>query len=86
LQPSSAIGFSLESQQNAPHARAHPTIRFTKNIAVEIAVAGRRAFGDDLDVAGGHTRPIEIDASRRLLLPLHAREGPGKLREDVRAA
>ena len=53
---------------------------------MEIAVAGDCALGGVLELAGGHARPAEIDASRGLLLPLFQSEEPGKLREDVRTA
>ena len=67
------------------HARATHTY-FAEKTLMEIAAAGRRALGRFLGIAGGHARPAEIDASRRLLLPLLTREEPGKLRENVRAA
>jgi hypothetical protein len=86
LQPSSAIGFSCQPQQNAGHARATETLPFTENPAVEIVAAWLRAVGDFLDAARGHAGPAEVNASWRLLLPLFASQGPGQLRQDVRAA
>ena len=68
------------------HAAASHTVHFAENSAVEVAAAGQRAVGHVLEFAGGHTKPPEVDASRRLLLPLFQSEEPGKLREDVRTA
>ena len=57
-----------------------------QNSAMAIAVAGQRASGCVLGVTGGHSRHTENSARGGVLLPLFAREGPGKLREDVRTA
>ncbi len=67
------------------HARATHTY-IAEKTPMEIAAAGRRALSRLLGFAGGHAKPAEIDASRRLLLPLLTREESGKLRENVRAA
>ena len=67
------------------HARA-THIYIAEKTLMEIAAAGWRALSCFLGFAGGHARPAEIDASRRLLLPLLTREESGKLRENVRAA
>jgi len=67
------------------HARATHTY-IAEKTPMEIAAAGWRAFSRFVGVAGGHAKPAEIDASRRLLLPLLTREESGKLRENVRAA
>ena len=83
MQPFSAIGFSFDWQENPQHARASQTANFAENTTVAIAIAGLRGIGDVLDFAGRHARPVEIHASRRLLLSLFAREDPGKLRENV---
>jgi hypothetical protein len=68
------------------HAPASHTVHFAENSAVEVAAAGQRAVGHVLEFAGGHTKPPEGDASRRLLLPLFQSKAAGKLREDVRDA
>lgn len=67
------------------HARA-THIYIAEKTPMEIAAAGWRAPGRFMGFTGGHARPAEIDASRRLLLPLLTREEPGKLRENVRTA
>ena len=53
---------------------------------MEIAAGRQRTLSRVLGLAGRHARPAEIDASRRVLLPLPPREETGKLRENVRAA
>ena len=60
-------------------------MQFAENCVVEIAVFGQRLIGDVLAFVCGHTGPTEIDASGRMLLPLHTSQGTRKLREDVRA-
>lgn len=86
LQPSGAIGFFCERLENARHARALHTILFAKNAALEIAATWKRAPGDVLELACGHTGATEISANRGMLLPLFQGQGPRNLRQDVRDA
>jgi hypothetical protein len=67
------------------HARAKHT-HIAEKDSMEIAAAGQCPLGRVVGSAGGHAKPAEVDAGGRLLLPLPAREKPGKLRKDVRAA
>ena len=86
LQPSGAIGFFCERLENARHARALHTIVFTKKTALEIAATCKRAPGDVLEFACGHTGATEISANRGMLLPLFQGQGFRNLRQDVRDA
>ena len=67
------------------HARA-TDIYIAEKTLMETAASGRRALSRLLGFAGGHAKPAEIDATRRLLLPLLTREEPWELRKDVRVA
>jgi hypothetical protein len=67
------------------HARATHTC-ITEDALMEIAAAWQRTPDCFLGFAGGHAKRAEIDATRRVLLPLFAREEAGKLCEDVRAS
>jgi len=67
------------------HARAKHT-HIAEKDPMEIAAARQCALSRVVGSAGGHAKPAEIDADGRLLLPLPAREKPGKLRKNVRTA
>jgi len=86
LQACSASGFSFEPQENGAHAREFQTVHFATQSAVALAVVGQRVIGDVLAFICGHAGTVEIDGGSGLLLPLFTGQGPGKLREDVRAA